>query len=120
MRLLAKPMAILLSLLTLVTPCMADIIPNEPPARVQDGQSSETVKAKLAQLGVSPTERSTIVNKLSNEEIQFLAQNEKANALVGQDDLVVMFWYEWIFAALAIGLGVWAWQEWGEDSFFKD
>jgi hypothetical protein len=120
MRLLAKPLAILLCVLSIVTPCMADIIPNEAPARAQDVSSADAVKAKLARLGVAPSESATIVAKLSNEDLQFLARYDKANVAVGQDDLVVMFWYEWIFAALAIGMGVWAWQEWGEDAFFKD
>ncbi len=120
MRLLARPLSVILSILMITTPCLADIIPNEAEARARDNQSADAVKAKLAQLGVSSSESSVIVGKLSNEDLRFFAQNQNANALVGQEDIVVMFWYEWIFAAVAIGLGYWAWTEWGEDSFFKD
>jgi hypothetical protein len=120
MRLETKALAVLLAVMMVATPCMADIIPNEPDARAQDGKSAKVVETKLSQIGVTPTESAVIMSKLSNEELQFLASNDNANTVVGQEDIVVMFWYEWIFAAVAIGLGYWAWTEWGEDAFFKD
>lgn len=116
MRTVAKPLAVLLSLVILASPCLADIIPTETD-RTRDA-SAKPVHAQLSLLGVSPSEAGTIVSKLSADQIQFFADNQRASAVVGQEDLIVMFWYEWILAAGSIVLAYYLWS-WGDYTFFQ-
>jgi hypothetical protein len=118
MRRIARPLSVLLSLVVMVSPCMADIVTTEPERA--GAPQAEAVKSKLQTIGVAPTESLSIVSSLSPDQLHYFATHDKAVAVAGQEDIVVMFWYEWIFAAVGIGLGVWAWTEFGEDAFFKD
>ena len=115
MRALAKPLAVLLSILAVSTPCLADIIPSETAPR--DAKAAQTVHNQLEKLGVSPSESNAIVAKLSPDQLSYFAEHQET-MLVGQEDLVVMFWYEWIFAA-GSGVITYFLLVWADDFFFR-
>lgn len=100
---------------------MADIVPNEPePSVSPDAATVQTVRGRLVELGVSTPEVDRIVSSLQPDELAFFGANPKANAVVGQDEIVVMFWYEWVFG-LAYAYLAWKWWDgWGCEAFFPN
>ena len=115
MRIMAKPLAMVLSILAVTTPCFADIIPTE--TAPHDAKAAQAVHAQLEKLGVSAVESNTIVAKLSSDQLHYFAESPDT-MLVGQEDLVVMFWYEWIFAAGSIVITYFLFI-WADDFFFR-
>jgi hypothetical protein len=116
-----KWIAFTASLLLAAGAAMADIVPNEPePNASPDGASAHTVRGRLVQLGVAAPEVDRIVASLRPEELDFFGSNPKANAVVGQDEIVVMFWYEWVFGLAYAYLAWQYWDNWGCEAFFPN
>jgi len=111
--------AALLLVMTAGTAALADIVPNEPDkSSSPDSSAAQTVRGRLVNLGVTAPEAETIVTSLRPEELAFFRANPKANDVVGQDEIVVMFWYEWVFG-LAYAYASWKfWDTWGCEAFF--
>lgn len=72
----------------------ADIIPTESEAKT-NSVNAQQVRRQLEKLGVSSTEALTISGKLSEDQIQYLAQSETSNTYVG-----ALLPEEWLGAAL--------------------
>lgn len=100
-------------------PSFADMIPAESDTS-HDLSLADTVSARLVELGAAPTEAQIQVARLSPDELAFLANHPSANSLVGQEEIIGMFWYEWVAAAAAIYVSSQIWYDWGKDAFFRD
>lgn len=87
---LSVPGFLILAMLSLVTPCMADIIPNEP-----ESGAADTVKERLASIGVSSASAQAMLDELSQAEQAYFAAHPNSIAVVGQEQTVL--WYEWVF-----------------------
>ena len=72
----------------------ADIIPNESEPQTKSANAQQ-VRRQLERIGVSSTEALTITEKLSQDQIQFLAKSETSNTYVG-----ALLPEEWLGAAL--------------------
>lgn len=110
-----------LALMVTAAPATADIIRNKPslkPGATRD--ASDTVRGRLVELGVDRAEADQIVSRLRPEEVEFFNASPGANGVVGQEDTIVMFWYEWVLG-IAYAYGAWSlWDHWGCESFFPD
>ena len=90
-----------------VVPCLADVIPSRRPET--DPRAEQTVKARLEQLGMSPTDAQRHVGDLTSRETAYFAQSPNRIQVAGS-----LYWYEWLMgagvvvfvAAIYIGLGV--------------
>lgn len=88
----------------------ADIIPNEPESGAPDQGAAAVVKERLLKLGVGHGEADRILSSLTPDEVDYFHAHPNANAVVGQEEIITMFWYEWAFA-LAYAYMTWLWWD---------
>lgn len=87
---LSVPGFLILAVLSIITPCMADIIPNEP-----ETGAADSVTDRLAAIGVSRAGAQAMVEELLPAEQAYFAAHPNSIAVVGQEQAVL--WYEWVF-----------------------
>jgi hypothetical protein len=105
-----------MSVLLLAAPVMADIVPTEPDApTAKDKALTDSVKPRLVELGVERGEADQIVSNLTGEDLEFFGRSPNANAIVGQQEIITMFWYEWVIGIVSLYASWKFWDTWGED-----
>ena len=86
----------------------ADVIPTR---RAGDtSESSRKVESRLLQLGVSPDAAKEQIQKLTDDQTHYFANNPERIQLVGQEQWGGQsdnLWWEWLFGIIAlVGVGV--------------